>query len=98
MAVADQGSVFAGLGDAAEGSLDADHRLLLRSSLPLLKSRNSGVVLAVCSLHHNCGTQSDTTVQHHGTLAFLFLFCTDFSFFSFFVSLFFLLPWQGQEQ
>jgi len=41
---ADAGSVFAGLGDANDGALDSDHRLLLRASLPLLKSRNSGVV------------------------------------------------------
>ena len=38
--------------------LHEDHRLLLRSSLPLLKSRNSGVVLAVCSLHYYCGVAS----------------------------------------
>lgn len=38
--------------------LDDDHRLLLRSSLPLMKSRNSGVVLAVCSLHYYCGVTS----------------------------------------
>jgi AP-3 complex subunit beta len=38
--------------------LDVDHRLVLKSSLPLLKSRNSGVVLAVCALHHYCGTHS----------------------------------------
>jgi AP-3 complex subunit beta len=38
--------------------LDDDHRLVLKSSLPLLKSRNSGVVLAVCALHHYCGTHS----------------------------------------
>jgi AP-3 complex subunit beta len=38
--------------------LDEDHRLLLRSSIPLLKSRNSAVVLAVCSLHYYCGVSS----------------------------------------
>lgn len=38
--------------------LHEDHRLLLRSSLPLLKSRNSAVVLAVCSLHYYCGVSS----------------------------------------
>ncbi len=55
-----------GLGGVAEatcavdedGTLDEDHRLLLRSSLPLLKSRNAGVVLAVCSLHYYCGVSS----------------------------------------
>jgi len=38
--------------------LEEDHRLLLRSSLPLLKSRNAGVVLGVCSLHYYCGVAS----------------------------------------
>ena len=38
--------------------LDEDHRLLLRSTLPLLKSRNSAVVLAVASLHYYCGVAS----------------------------------------
>ncbi len=55
-----------GLGGVAEaacavdedGTLDEDHRLLLRSSLPLLKSRNAGVVLGVCSLHYYCGVSS----------------------------------------
>lgn len=41
-----------------DSELDEDHRLLLRSSLPLLKSRNSGVVLGVCSLHYYCGVAS----------------------------------------
>lgn len=39
-------------------ALDEDHHLLLKSSLPLLKSRNAGVVLAVCSLHYYCGEAS----------------------------------------
>jgi hypothetical protein len=38
--------------------LDPDHQLLLKSSLPLLKSRNAGVVLSVCSLHYYCGISS----------------------------------------
>lgn len=38
--------------------LDEDHRLLLDSSIPLLKSRNAGVVLSVCSLHYYCGISS----------------------------------------
>lgn len=41
-----------------EELLHEDHRLLLRSSLPLLKSRNAGVVLGVCSLHYYCGVAS----------------------------------------
>jgi AP-3 complex subunit beta len=38
--------------------LAADHRLLLHSAMPLLKSRNAGVVLAVCSLQYYCGISS----------------------------------------
>jgi len=59
------GSVFrsndvaSGIGGGEE--LDEDHRLLLRSSIPLLKSRNSAVVLAVSTLHYYCGTQSVAT-------------------------------------
>jgi len=52
--------VFAGL-NAEDSSLDEDHSLLLKCSLPLLKSRNSGVVVAVCSLHYYCGSQSSAT-------------------------------------
>ena len=60
------GSVFTG-GDADnEGDLDPDHRLALRSSLPLLKSRNSGVVLGVCALHYYCGAQGLATTQQVG--------------------------------
>ena len=33
-----------------------DHKLALRASLPLLKSRNAGVVLGVCCLHFYCGS------------------------------------------
>jgi len=36
-----------------DNELYEDHRLLLRSSLPLLKSRNARVVLAFCSLHYS---------------------------------------------
>jgi AP-3 complex subunit beta len=43
------------------GDLDGDHKLLLQSSMPLLKSRNAGVVLAVCSLHYYCGVSSVKT-------------------------------------
>jgi AP-3 complex subunit beta len=41
-----------------DDQLHEDHRMFLRSSLPLLKSRNSGVVLSVCSLHYYCGVAS----------------------------------------
>ena len=57
MAAPEAGSVFTGGEQDTEGDLDPDHRLALKSSLPLLKSRNSGVVLAVVSLHFYCGTQ-----------------------------------------
>lgn len=59
------GSVFrsdalaSGIGGGEQ--LDEDHRLLLRSSIPLLKSRNSAVVLAVATLHYYCGTHSVAT-------------------------------------
>ena len=58
---AESGSIFSAADVDLDVSLDVDHRLLLRSSLPLLKSRNAGVVLAVCSLHYYCGTSSDST-------------------------------------
>jgi AP-3 complex subunit beta len=57
------GSPFHDVDDSAEGDFDPDHRLALRSSLPLLKSRNSGVVLGVCSLHYYCGSQNNITTQ-----------------------------------
>ena len=60
------GSVFTGADAETEGDLDPDHRLALRSSLPLLKSRNSGVVLGVCALHYYCGPQGLATTQQIG--------------------------------
>lgn len=64
---AETGSVFTTAGAAdTEGDIDPDHRLLLRSSLPLLKSRNSGVVLAVCALHYYCGSQSQAPSSQIG--------------------------------
>lgn len=56
-----EGGVLSGaldLEDDEDSDLDEDHRLLLQSSLPLLRSRNSAVVLAVCSLHYYCGVAS----------------------------------------
>jgi AP-3 complex subunit beta len=41
--------------------LDEDHKLLLQSAMPLLKSRNAGVVLGVCSLLYYCGISSVKT-------------------------------------
>ena len=55
-----------GGGVGFEQQLDPDHRLVLRSSLPLLKSRNCGVVLAVCTLHYYCGTQTDSSAAQLG--------------------------------
>ena len=49
-----------------DSELDPDHRLILKSSLPLLKSRNSGVVLGVCTLHYYCGTQSEAVMKQVG--------------------------------
>lgn len=64
MKAAEKGSVFTGADADIEGDLDPDHRLLLKSSLPLLKSRNAGVVLGVASLHYYCGSRTTgTTVQ-----------------------------------
>lgn len=67
-ALPEQGSVFIGkeVSIDYDDSLDADHRLILSSSLALLKSRNSAVVLAACALHFYCGIiepNSATTVR-----------------------------------
>ena len=56
-----RGSVFTSESAASAGihaDLDEDHRLVLKTSLPLLKSRNSAVVLAVATLHYYCGTHT----------------------------------------
>ena len=42
-------------------SLEEDHALLLTCSLPLFKSRNAAVVMAVASLHYYCGLPTITT-------------------------------------
>lgn len=47
-----------GFDEEEDSDLSEDHKLLLDSSLPLLKSRNSAVVLSVCSLHYYCGIAS----------------------------------------
>ena len=44
--------------------LDVDHKLLLQSSWPLLKSRNSAVVLGVCSLHYYCSGKEESNTRH----------------------------------
>lgn len=40
-------------------SLDPDHRLLLRSTRPLLQSRNAAVVMAVAQLYHHGAPKSE---------------------------------------
>lgn len=52
------GAAVATLDDDEDDDLHEDHKLLLQSSLPLLKSRNSSVVLGACSLHYHCGVAS----------------------------------------
>ena len=48
-----------GLLESAEDmELSEDHRRFLQAAMPLLKSRNAGVVLAVCSLQYYCGVSS----------------------------------------
>jgi len=48
---------------ASEGSaMEADHKLLLKSCLPLLRSSNSGVVLAAVSMLWSCGRKSRTAM------------------------------------
>ncbi len=46
--------------------MDEDHRLLLRCSLALLKSRNSGVVLGVSALHFYCGNPDESVQRQLG--------------------------------
>lgn len=41
-------------------SLDPDHRLLLRSTRPLLQSRNAAVVMAVAQLYHHASPKSES--------------------------------------
>ena len=57
---------FVGSNPEVDSNLDIDHQLILKSSLPLLKSRNSGVVLGVCTLHYYCGTQNQQTLHKIG--------------------------------
>ncbi|XP_044257721.1 AP-3 complex subunit beta-2 [Tribolium madens] len=41
-------------------TLDPDHRLLLRSTRPLLQSRNAAVVMAVAQLYHHAAPKSES--------------------------------------
>nr|XP_022915236.1 AP-3 complex subunit beta-2 isoform X1 [Onthophagus taurus] len=44
---------------SAGPTLDPDHRLLLRSSRPLLQSRNAAVVVSVAQLYHHCAPSAE---------------------------------------
>ncbi|KAK0178208.1 hypothetical protein PV328_002181 [Microctonus aethiopoides] len=43
-------------------SLDADHRLLLRNTKPLLQSRNASAVMAVAQLYHHVAPRSEVMI------------------------------------
>lgn len=43
-------------------TLDADHRLLLRQTKPLLQSRNAAVVMAVAQLYHHIAPKNDVNL------------------------------------
>ena len=60
------GSVYINSDVDYDSNLDPDHKLILKSSLPLLKSRNAGVVLGVSILHYYCGTQSNKILHQVG--------------------------------
>lgn len=46
--------------DKPAPTLDPDHRLLLRSTRPLLQSRNAAVVMAVAQLYHHASPKSES--------------------------------------
>eukprot|EP01132_Coremiostelium_polycephalum_P011829 gene11829-14469_t len=50
----DKRSVSHSIDSLEAEEIDADHRLLLKSALPLLQSRNNSVVMAVASLYFYC--------------------------------------------
>ena len=54
----------------ADHNLDPDHKLIIKSSTPLLKSRNTGVVVAVCSLHFYCGSRNAQSNIQIGKVGF----------------------------
>jgi hypothetical protein len=51
-------SLLAKMDETEDADLAEDHRLVLNAAMHLLKSRNAGVVLAVCSLQYYCGVSS----------------------------------------
>ncbi|XP_050519142.1 AP-3 complex subunit beta-1 [Diabrotica virgifera virgifera] len=52
-------------------SLDPDHRLLLRSTRPLLQSRNAAVVMSVAQLYHHASPRSESILAAKSLVRFL---------------------------
>nr|XP_023022269.1 AP-3 complex subunit beta-2 [Leptinotarsa decemlineata] len=52
-------------------SLDPDHRLLLRSTRPLLQSRNAAVVMSVAQLYHHASPKSESMLAAKSLVRFL---------------------------
>ncbi|CAG9855394.1 unnamed protein product [Phyllotreta striolata] len=52
-------------------SLDPDHRLLLRSTRPLLQSRNAAVVMSVAQLYHHASPRSESVLAAKSLVRFL---------------------------
>ncbi|KAG5899451.1 hypothetical protein JTB14_015304 [Gonioctena quinquepunctata] len=52
-------------------SLDPDHRLLLRSTRPLLQSRNAAVVMSVAQLYHHASPRSESMIAAKSLVRFL---------------------------
>ncbi|XP_055691768.1 AP-3 complex subunit beta-2 [Lutzomyia longipalpis] len=50
------------LNQETKSVLDADHRLLLRQTKPLLQSRNASVVMAVAQLYHHVAPKADVQI------------------------------------
>uniref|UniRef100_A0A1L8DVV4 AP-3 complex subunit beta n=1 Tax=Nyssomyia neivai TaxID=330878 RepID=A0A1L8DVV4_9DIPT len=50
------------LNQEAKSVVDADHRLLLRQTKPLLQSRNASVVMAVAQLYHHVAPKADVLI------------------------------------
>ncbi|XP_044765824.1 AP-3 complex subunit beta-1 isoform X2 [Coccinella septempunctata] len=60
--VAQEGSFYDSSSDSSEKpapTLDPDHRLLLRSTRPLLQSRNAAVVMAVAQLYYHAAPKGE---------------------------------------
>ena len=47
---------------AKKEPMDPDHRLLLKSTKPLLQSRNAAVVMAVAQLYHHCAPRPEIQI------------------------------------